>query len=300
MLELKFACVFVVATAVCAVPVRALAQDATEPGIESTEAEPSTRASDNYDLRYAARPLTMPKGMVRGTFDVSGFRFTFFGFSETFWSLNFGIAIAPVKHLEIGFSRYRMGGFPGINSIDLFGLGGQGLISAFVAPEGEFGDIPFYVRYQPLEGVADLALELRLRIPTFSEFGMAFGVPLRLHAGDWVAIDTGFDLTYDAPSTARLLSIGFPLDLVVNASRNVFLKVQSGVSLPDITTAPVVAGFPLGFVLGGSAPAGSTMLDVFVSFRFPIFGVVGSGGGELTTEIWALTFGINVHSPLLF
>lgn len=289
-----------VATLCCSLPSTVLGQDTTEPSAEVTQLEPSKRASDNYDLRYAARPLTMPKGMVRGTFDVSGFRLTVFGASETFWTLNFGVAIAPVKHLEIGFSRYRMGGFPGINTIDLLGLGGQGLISAFVAPEGEFGDIPFYIRYQATEGVADLAFEFRLRIPTFSELGIAFGVPLRLHAGNWVAIDTGFDLTYDDPDEARLLSIGFPLDVVLNPSRNVFFKVQSGASLPDITTAPVVAGFPLGFVLGGSAPAGSTMLDAFLAFRFPIFGTVGGGGGEVTTDIWTITVGINVYSPVLF
>ena len=195
----------------------ALARNSVEPSSRTAAIQQSNRASDNYALGYAARPLTMPKGMVRATSDVSGFRFVFFA-SETFWTLNFGVAIAPVRHLEIGFSRYRMGAFPGINSIDLIGLRGQGLISAFVSPEGEFGEIPFYVRYQATEGVADLAFEFRLRIPIFSELGIAFGVPVRVHAGDCVAFDSGFDLAYDDPSDLRLLSIGFPLDVVVNPS----------------------------------------------------------------------------------
>lgn len=290
----------VIAAVWCALPGKVFSQDVTEPSAGLHVPEQSTRASDNYGLAYAARPLTMPKGMIRGTFDVSGFRLSLFGGSEMFWSLNFGVAIAPVKHLEIGFSRYRMGSFPGINSLDLLGLGGQGLISVFVAPETEFGDIPFYLRYQVTEGVADLALEFRVRIPTFSEVGIAFGVPVRFHAGDRVAIDTGFDLTYDDPRDADLLSIGFPLDLVLNASSNVFFKIQSGVSLPDIGTSPTIAGFPLGFVLGGSVAAGSTMLDPFVAFRFPIFGAVGAGESELTSDIWTITFGINIYSPVLF
>lgn len=284
----------------CALPGKVFSQDVTyaSPGV--LVPEQSTRASDTYGLAYAARPLTMPKGMIRGTFDASGLRLSLFGVSQMVWSLNFGVAIAPVKHLEIGFSRYRMGSFPGINALDLLGLGGQGLISVFVAPETEFGDIPFYVRYQVTEGVADLALEFRVRIPTLSEVGIAFGVPVRFHAGDRVAIDTGFDLTYDDPRGADLLSIGFPLDVVFNPSSQVFFKIQSGASLLDVGRAPTVAGFPLGFVLGGSVAAGSTMLDPFVAFRFPIFGAVGGGESELISEIWTITFGINVYSPVLF
>lgn len=293
-------CGFMVAAMCCVFPGKALSQDGTEPSSVSTELEPSKGASDNYGLAYAARSLTMPKGMIRGTFDVSGLRLPAFVGSEIFWTLNFGIAIAPVNNLEIGFSRYRMGSFPGINSLDLLGLGGQGLISVFVSPETDFGDIPFYLRYQATEGVADVAVEFRLRIPTFSELGIAFGVPLRLHAGDSVAIDTGFDLTYDDPGGVDLVSIGFPLDLVVNPTSNLFFKIQSGVSLPDLTEAPTIAAFPLGFTLGGSAAAGPAMLDAFVAFRFPIFGAVGDGQSELTSDIWTITIGINVYSPVLF
>lgn len=293
-------CGFMVAAMCSAFPGKALSQGATELSSVSTEPEQSKRASDNYGLTYAARSLTMPKGMIRGTFDVSGLRLPVFAGSETIWTLNFGVAIAPVRNLEIGFSRYRMGSFPGVNSLDLLGLGGQGLISVFVSPETDFGDIPFYLRYQATEGVADFALEFRVRLPTFSEVGIAVGLPLRLHAGDSVAIDTGFDLTYDDPGGAGLLSIGFPLDLVVNPTSNVFFKIQSGVSLPAVDEEPTIAAFPLGFTVGGTAAAGSAMLDAFAMFRFPIFGAVGEGQRELTTDIWTITIGINVYSPVLF
>lgn len=295
-----WACSFVVLVACANVPGKALSQESIEPSPPSTDLEQSKAASDTYGLAYAARSLVMPKGMIRGTFDVSGLRLQFFGASEIFWTLNFGVAITPVENLELGFSRYRMGSFPGINSLDLLGLGGQGLISVFVSPETDFGDIPFYLRYQATEGVADVAVEFRLRIPTFSELGIGFGVPLRIHAGDSVAIDTGFDLTFDDPGGVDLLSIGFPLDLVFNPSSNLFFKIQSGVSLPDLTEDPTIAAFPLGFTVGGSAPLGQAMLDAFLTFRFPIFGAVGGGESDLTTEIWTITIGINVYSPVLF
>ena len=112
----KLACGLVVATVCCALPGKVLAQNTAGLSAESTEVQQSKRASDNYDLRYAARPLTMPKGMIRGTFDVSGLRLTLLGVSQMSWTLNFGVAIAPVKHLEIGFSRYRMGSLASIRS----------------------------------------------------------------------------------------------------------------------------------------------------------------------------------------
>lgn len=261
---------------------------------------PSKDAADNYGLAYAGRELTMPRGMVRGTFDVNTWHIDIFGSSENFVSLNFGAAISPVDNLEIGFSRYRMGSFPGINFIDLVNLGASGLISGIVSPEGDFGDIPFYLRYQAVSGTADVALEFRLRIPTLSEFGLAFGVPVRIHAGDSVAIDTGVDITFDDPGDLDILSVGVPLQVVGNLSDNVFLELQTGVSLPDITTDPVVTVLPLGFTVGGSVDAGPVMLDAFLNFRFPLFAAFSSGESEVTTEIWTITVGINVYSPVLF
>jgi hypothetical protein len=193
-----------------------------------------------------------------------------------------------------------MGSFPGINFIDLINVGGSGLISVFVSPESDFGDIPFYLRYQAASGTVDVALDFRLRIPTLSEFGLAFGVPVRIHAGDSVAIDTGVDITFDDPGDFDILSVGVPLQIVGNLSDNVFLEVQTGVSLPDVTTDPVVTVLPLGFTLGGSVAAGPAMLDAFLNFRLPLFAAFASGESEITTEIWTITFGINVYSPVLF
>lgn len=262
---------------------------------------PSKDAADTYGLAYAGRELTMPRGMVRGTFDVSVFHIDFpFVGGENVVSLNFGAAISPADDLEIGFSRYRMGSFPGINFVDLVNLGGSGLISVFVSPEGDFGDIPFYIRYQAVSGTADVALEFRLRIPTLSELGLAFGVPVRIHAGDSVAIDTGVDLTFDDPGGLDILSVGVPFQIVGNLSDNVFLELQTGVSLPDVTTGPVVTVLPLGFTVGGSIAAGPVMLDPFVNFRLPLFAAFGSGESEITTEIWTITVGINIYSPVLF
>lgn len=283
------------ATALCA-SAPAFADDGFEEGSVD-----STAAADNYPLGYAARPLTMPRGMVRVTFDLNVLRLDLGGFgSDAVVSLNWGAAIAPAKNLELGFSRYRMGAFPGINSIDVLGLGASGLITAVVSPTGDFGDIPFYARYQVLQSVVDIALEFRVRFPTLTEWGLAWAVPIRIHAGDVVAFDTGLDLALDGPSNANVFSIGIPFDITGNINENFFLKAQTGVSLPGINEDPTVTIVPLGFGLGGSAEIGRGMLDAFLNFRFPIFAAFAQNQSEVTTEIWSLIFGLNFYTPVLF
>lgn len=273
----------------------ALADD----GDYRTVSHESNAAADNYPLAYAARPLTMPGGMLRATFDINVLRIA--SGVDAIASLNWGVAIAPVDNLEIGFSRYRTGSFPGLNSIDLLGLGAQGLITAVVSPQGDFGDIPFYLRYQLVSSVVDLALEFRVRFPTLTFWGLAWAIPLRIHAGQAVAIDTGVDLALDEPAGEfNTFSIGVPFDITGNVTENVFIKVQSGVSLPDITTDPTITVVPLGFGFGGSTEVGKTILDFFANFRFPIFAQFGGGQSNIATETWSLIFGLNIQTPVLF
>lgn len=261
----------------------------------------SKAASANYPLAYAARPLTMPRGMVRVTFDINALRLGVGGFgSQAVVSLNWGVAVSPVDNLELGFSRYRTGSFPGINSIDFLGLGASGLITAVVSPQGDFGDIPFYARYQVASGVADFALEFRVRFPTLSEWGLAWGLPLRIHAGDPVAIDTGVDLALDDPGNQNIFGVGIPFDITANLNENVFLKVQTGATLPDITASPTITVVPLGFGLGGSVAPGPVILDFFANFRFPVFAAFGQGQSEVTTGVWNLIFALNIYTPVLF
>ena len=131
--------------------------------VEETEPPPvgtlKPNASASYDARYANRNLTMPRGMMRGTFDtVVGRRSEDaqglnrpFGATGTISTMNFGVGITLADDFEIGFSRYRMGSFPGVSVFPNFGFGGEGLITFSMSPEAKFGDIPFYARFEAFE-----------------------------------------------------------------------------------------------------------------------------------------------------
>lgn len=275
------------------------------------QAEESTSPADAYGVRYAARGLVMPKGMIRGTFDVVIGRNS--GLNAT--TLNFGAAISPVKHLELGFSRYRMGSYP---NPDIFrSTGGDGLIP--IIAQGQdlvpvlnpanraFGDMFAYARVATTDSdVADFGFDLGFLIPTASEFGMLLGIPVRFHGGEVFAFDTGLmiNLDYLASDFDSMTSISFPWNVVLSVTDEVFVKINSGLNAVDVTTEGRLIFFPLGFGLGATVSSERIMSDVFAGFSWPFLGTLGAfldtRSTEATTDAWTITIGVNFYSPVLF
>lgn len=292
--------------------------------VEETEPPPvgnqPDRASEVYGIRYADRGLTMPRGMMRGTFDaVIGRReqepvgmFEPFGDTGTISTMNLGVAISIADDIEIGFSRYRMGSYPPRSVFPDFGFGPSGLVSMIFSPDVAYGDIPFYARFQPLDnGVSQLAIDASFRIPSRTEFGFSMGVPLRFVAKDAYAFDTGVNFNVENnPNGPSIWSMGIPFSFVANVTDQVFLKVDSGMEFFDLSgtistaTSGLVNGpfyfIPLGAGGGYTFEAGSSMIDVFASFRFPTLYGFTSSASEVQADTWAVTIGLNVYSPVLF
>lgn len=278
------------------------------------------RASEVYGIRYANRALTMPRGMMRGTFDtVIGRRqeeqvgnFEPFGDTGTISTMNLGVAISIAEDLEIGFSRYRMGSYPPRGVFPDLGFGPSGLVSMLFAPDVKFGDIPFYARFQPFQNeVAQIAFDAAFRIPSRTQFGFSMGVPLRFVAADAYAFDTGINFSVENnPNGPAIWSLGIPFSIVANVTDQFFLKVDSGMEFFDLSgtirtaTSGLVDGpfyfIPLGAGGGYTFEAGSSMIDVFASFRFPSIYGFTSNTSEVRTETWAVTIGLNFYSPVLF
>ncbi len=289
----------------------------TEPPLVGAQ---KRRASEFYDIRYANRSLTMPRGMMRGTFDTVVGRRTEntqgpdqpFGPTGTISTMNFGVAITLVDDFEIGFSRYRMGSFPGVSVFPNFGFGGEGLISFSMSPEAKFGDIPFYARFEAFESdVVKLGIDAAFRIPSRTEFGFLAGLPLRFIIYEQFAFDTGPEFVVDNnPQGPSVFTLNLPFNFVANATDRFFLKLNSGMTLFDLghtirtATSGLIRGpfyfIPLGFGAGYTAEAGTTMMDIFASFRFPTFYGFTSSASELNAETWQVTIGLNIHSPVLF
>lgn len=291
-------------------------EEVEPPVIENTK----RRASEFYDIRYANRSLTMPRGMMRGTFDtVVGRRSedtqgsgSPFGPTGTISTMNFGVSITLAEDFEIGFSRYRMGSYPDISVFPGFGFGGEGLITFSMSPEAKFGDIPFYARFQALDREhAKIGIDAVFRIPSRTEFGFIGGIPLRFIIQEQFAFDTGMQFTVDNnPTGPSVWSMNIPFTFVANATDQIFVKLNSGMTFFDLgqtiqtLTSGLINGpfyfFPLGATVGGTLEAGTTMMDIFASFRFPTLYGFTTRESRVNSATWQVTIGINLYSPVLF
>ena len=100
------------------------------------------------------------------------------------------------------------------------------------------------------------------------------------------------------------------MKLVANATDQLFLEVASGMTFFDLghTVRTAISGLirgpfyfiPLGFQAGYTVEARATMMDLFAGFRFPTFYGFTSRDSSLTTNIWQVTIGLNIYSPVLF
>jgi hypothetical protein len=287
--------------------------------VEEGEAPPvgnrKPPASESYGVRYANRDLVLPRGMMRGTFDtVVGRRAdpSLFGPAGTISTMNFGVAISLAEDFEIGFSRYRMGSYPGISLFPTVGFGGEGLITFSMSPEVKFGDIPFYGRFQVLDREAvKMAFDAVFRIPSRTTFGFLGGVPLRFIIREQFAFDTGLEFVVDDnPQGPSVWSLNLPFKFVANATDQFFMELMSGMNFFDLSqtirtaTSGLIQGpfyfFPLGLGAGYTVEAGSTMMDVFANFRFPTLYGFTTRDSNVNTETWQVTIGLNIHSPVLF
>lgn len=276
--------------------------ETTEVAVTETEPPAVTEqdgdsAAEAYGLAYARRSLIMPKGMVRGTFDVV---IGDLGF-DTSASINIGGAVSVLDGIELGLSRYRMGSYPEIAIGDQFG--GAGLIAFFVSPDTDFGDIYLYGRFGVTDGDVDVAFDVRFILPTQTDFGVLLGLPVRFHAGNKVAVDTGVELSFNDVGGFNFISVAAPLALTVNVTEEAFLNINTGFSATDLTTevaADPVFVIPAGFKGGYTIEVADFMMDVFAMFQFPLLAAFSGGDSETTTDIWTLTFGLNFYTGVLW
>ncbi|MGB5701282.1 MAG: hypothetical protein WBM48_00570 [Polyangiales bacterium] len=287
------------------------------PGPPQVAYEYAPSPKDSYGIRYARRKLAMPKGMMRGTFDVVTGRVS----NENTTTINFGAAVSPAKHLEVGFSRYRIGSYP--NPDVLRALGGDGLIPIVaqgrdLIPVGStnnsaFGDMFAYLRVEaptepdsdryaeaPATSVLDIAFDVGFLLPTASEFGLLFGVPIRFHGGDVFAFDAGLMINVDniGGDGGLFTSIALPWNLVFSATDFLFVKLDSGLDAIGVTEGDALKVFPAGFGVGGTVAGKRIMSDIFAAFSWPILGIVDVRGAN--TDVWTITIGTNLYSPVLF
>jgi hypothetical protein len=118
--------------------------------------------------------------------------------------------------------------------------------------------------------VAELALEGRFIVPVDPNTvaGAEFGMPLALHLGDRVRMDTGFWLPTVFANPGPILGISVPFDVWIQITPRLWLGPMTGLYWPNVSHNPpgnqpyVSMGFGLGYSI-------THYLDFKSMFLFP-------------------------------
>ncbi len=232
---------------------------------------------------YARRAITMPARTLRLSAFVSGHRYDLVPGEDFVFAFQVGGGYGITDDLEIGVGTEKIGPSAigaGRTAASGWRPTGEGLLSFVVADENlDFGDIPIYGRYRIWSNdVIELGAELAVLIPTRTDFALRFGAPVRVHAGDVFALDTGL---YASMVFGDDPAIGDPGDEFWGG---LWIPIRPVVSVADWLALTLTTGFhvgpfddqyfaiPLGFEAVASFPMGdASILDLVAGFEWPAF-----------------------------
>ncbi len=263
-----------------------------------SNAVPDSMESD-LPMRFAQRPLTMPRMNVSGTFDIQVLRLSFGPFgSDTGVALGLRGSISPIENLELGLS----------------------IAGLQLAPDVDYGRAPgLFARYRFVEGNVEIAAELAMEFSSFDPFLMLVtpSIPVLIHFGETASLRTGLQLPlafgdgaaflYNAPTPQRESSSGavvgdttavglfIPADVSVSFMPNVFARVRAGLGIANFDDVGNSIYTPL-FIGGGATLASGSkpLLDLHAEFGFPFLFAWGADD-KFQSELWQLTIGSTLY-----
>ncbi len=255
----------------------------------------------DYPQAYAARPLTMQKRMLRGTFGINVSKGQAAG-GKAIVSLDFGAAFSPLDDLEVGISNYRLGARPP--------LAGQGLFPIIVAPDADFGDMPLYARYTFFnKKKVSMAGDVVFVIPSNTDFAFTLGLPVRVYSRDNLTLDTGAEFTILANDAG--LNLNLPIKVTFNISDPIFVFGGSGIEFQNLGRSGYGSNvnFPvdnnqvfLPLFFGGGYTMkvkDKVMMDMFAQFGWNPFLYFNPPSGVNVVpagDAWFLGIGVNVYT----
>jgi len=236
-------------------------------------------------VAYVERPLTLPK-----------------------------MTLSP--ELDLAITHLDLGGFLGTATVFFVELGAAfGITDDFMVeahPLGiEAGDVDTdYTRfevgatYRFLKGPVEIGGRFRFQVDNAGTLVFNPGLPVRIHGGEIVRIDTGVNFSgvvptkKDTDSQAALLGIGtdlllsaeagIPVNVAFQIVKPVFVGLSTGYGIVAFSQAGDTSFMPLGFFAGGTVPGDQgPLLDIGASFGFPYF-LLGGSNSNPNTEIWSI------------
>jgi hypothetical protein len=274
--------------ATLALATNTLAQDPPAP-------TPTPAGDGALPVAYAQRPLTLPEMTISPEMNVQ------------------------VSHFEVGGSGF-FGGAINVFFLEVggsFGIMDDLMVEArplgFVAGDVDTDYSRFQIgaTYRFLKEPLEMGARFRFQIDNGGNLYLNPGLPMRIHAGDAVRIDTGVEFTgflptgggdpsaliagvhtdFLRPSGFFLLpsvEAGIPFDIAFNIVDEVFLGLSTGYGIGDLSEPADASFMPLGFFVGGTVPGEKgPLVDIGGSFGFPYF-LIGSNDENPTTELWAV------------
>lgn len=268
------------AIATCAVASHALALEPPDP-------EPADSAE--LPVAFVERPLTLPGVTLAPRV----------GFSAQHVDLGDGGGL-----FDLSYTAFLLEAGLDVGIVDDFMVEVTPLSLVFGDVETDYGAFRLGAVFRFLDlSAVEMAARFRFFLDSGKNIVLNPGIPMRIHGGDIVRVDTGINVGVFVPdegdvfagfATASPLlllnSAGIPLDVTFQIADPAFVGASTGFGLATFEDSDSIF-IPLGFRAGGTIPGDSGPIgDISAAFSFPAFGLPAAED-PVVTEIWNLSFG---------
>jgi hypothetical protein len=128
-----------------------------------------------------------------------------------------------------------------------------------ISPDLDLSDLSVYGKYSLQRGNVEVAGYAEIRIPIENDLELTGGVPVFLHVGDNLRIETGgfIRLSFGDDTTATL---NVPVSVPILVSPEVFVGPEVGIEIRNFEDVAIPLGVIAGYTLGGGI---SSLGDLF-------------------------------------
>lgn len=181
------------------------------------------------------------------------------------------------------------------------------LLPIIFSPEFDFGDIELFGRYRFLKNEnMEIGGQLTMRVPTNTEFAIAFGAPLRMRVGEKGRLDTGLEIEIETfetvdgfgdTTTETNANLDIPVAFNMNVTDDVFVGGRSGIFLPDFDFDFFT--FPLGVQGGYTLP--NQRVDLVGWFVWPslLQPAAPEGLDKIHADIFEIGLGASIYLDVM-
>ncbi len=277
------------------------------------EAQITGKETEKTETAFVDRSLVLPEMTVMGELDGSYLHFEAgdTGFSVTINGgfVDLGAKFGLLDDLEaemVFLSILTQEGFYMPTSIDLEGDADWGLFRLGAT-----------LRFLATDA-AEMGVRFRFLADNNAVIGLNGGIPIMLHGGNVIRLDTGIGwigrfnqpagITTGGETSFGLVDVnsspmgpeaGIPLRLAIQAIEQLWFGVNTGFGAFDVGEDDTIF-LPLGATLGGTIDADPLLVDVIGNFNFPFF-VTPTGDNteeRVQTEVWQIGLAARAYFAL--